>query len=476
MKWRWRPGTVRSYLLAWIISPIAVFIAIDTYTLYQSALNSANTAYDRMLVTTAYSIGDEIRHDGNSLQVSVSFAALEVYEAGYSTRMIYRVNDMEGSYITGDMDLPPYKQKLNDMPVSPTLLGIHEDRYGSAPVRVASIFQPVSLGASRTGVIVQIAEPIEFRKSVARNILWGTLSRQALLLAVVTLVTLSVVTRALRPLEDLRRQLDERRDDDLAPIKVPSAPRELLPVVGALDSLMERLHRQLDLQQRFVADASHQLRTPLAVLKTQLQSGLRGDAPPEVVLREMAGTVDRATNLANKLLSLAKVEQLRSKGEQFPCDLSAIASEVAVDLSPLISEKNLDFELKSENAWVRGHPWMVAEMMSNLLHNAIRHTPVEGRLGIAIEHTAFELALRIWDTGPGIATDMEESVFEPFAVSHASKGGGLGLTICAEIADSMGACLMLKNRVWGGVVEGLDAVVRFKNEEIECTPRPLPGG
>lgn len=462
MKWNWRPRSVRGYLLAWIISPIAVFIAIDTYTLYQSALDSANTAYDRMLVTTAYSVGDEIRHDENGLQVSVSFATLEVYEAGYSTRMIYRVNDVAGNFITGDADLPAYRTKFPELPLSPTLLGIHEDRYGNAPVRVATIVQPVTSGASRVGAIVQIAEPIEFRMSMARNILWGTLSRQALLLAVVTLVTLSVVTRALRPLEDLRSQLDDRRDDDLSPLHVPRAPRELKPVIGALDKLMERLHRQLDLQQRFVADASHQLRTPLAVLKTQLQSGLRGDAPPEVVLREMAGTVDRATNLANKLLSLAKVEQMRGKGGQVPCDLASIASEVAIDLSPLIAEKNLDFELKSEKAWALGHGWMIAEMMSNLLHNAIRHTPAKGRLGIVIEETAYDLSLRVWDTGPGIGAEMEKCAFEPFAVSHASKGGGLGLVICAEIADSMNASLTLKNRIRNGAVEGLDAVVYFK--------------
>jgi two-component system, OmpR family, sensor histidine kinase TctE len=464
MKWQWRPRSVRTYLLAWIISPIALFIAIDTYTLYRSALESANTAYDRMLVTTAYSVGDEVRHDANGLQVSVSFATLEVYEAGYSTRMIYRVNDLAGNLIAGDVDLPAYKPNLRDIPASPTLLGIHEDRYGHAPVRVASIYQPVAYGASRVGAIIQIAEPMEFRKSVARNILWGTLVRQALLLAVVTLVTLSVVTRALRPLEDLRRQLDERQDDDLSEVSVPRAPRELQPVIGALNMLMERLHRQLDLQQRFVADASHQLRTPLAVLKTQLQSGLRGDAPAEVVLKEMAGTVGRATNLADKLLSLVKVEQLRGKGEQTPCDLSAIAGEVAIDLSPLISEKNLDFELKSDKLWVNGHPWMIAEMMSNLLHNAIRHTPAEGRLGIAIEDAGDHYQLRVWDTGPGIPADIKESAFEPFAASYASKGGGLGLTICAEIADSIGASLSLENRYRNGAIDGLDAVVRFRKD------------
>lgn len=461
MRFPWRPRSVRSYLLAWIILPIVGFIVVDTVTLYHSALASANTAYDRMLVTTAYSVGDEIRHDDGHLHVSVSFASLEVYEEGYSTRMIYRVSDMQGNYVAGDMDLPPFHSELKTLPVSPKLVGIYEDQYGNAPVRIATVVQPVLADGARQGAIVQIAEPIEFRKSVARGLLWGTLSLQALLIAIVAFVTKFVVTRALRPLDDLRRQLDERREEDLSPLQAPGAALELQPVIGALNQLMDRLHRLLDLQQRFVADASHQLRTPLAVLKTQLQSGMRGDAPPEIVLREMAGTVDRATNVANQLLSLAKVEQLRGKGTKEICHLPTIAREVAIDLSPLISQKNLDFELKAEDLSMQGHPWMVAEMMSNLLHNAIRHTPQESRLGIIIEETSYAILLRVWDTGPGIATEIAARAFEPFAASYASKGGGLGLTICAEIADSMGADLTLRNRTIDGQIIGLDAMVRF---------------
>ena len=462
MKFSWRPRSVRTYLLAWIIAPIAVFIVINTFTLYYSTLDSANTAYDRMLVTTAYSVGDEIRHDGGQLHVSVSFASLEVYEAGYSTRMIYRVSDMHGQYVAGDIDLPAYQPGVKHLPVSPTLLGIYEGQYGNAPVRIAAVLQPVVTEGAREGAVVQIAEPIEFRKSVARRILWGTLTRQALLIAVVAFVTRLVVTRALYPLDDLRRQLDERREEDLSPLRAPDAAQELQPVIGALNQLMGRLHRLLDLQQRFVADASHQLRTPLAVLKTQLQSGLRGDAPPDVVLLEMASTVDRATNVANQLLSLAKVEQLRGKGIKQVCDVPAIASEVSIDLSPLISEKNLDFELKTEDATVQGHPWMITEMVSNLLHNAIRHTPTESALGITIESFTDVVLLRVWDTGPGISGEMEARVFEPFAASYASKGGGLGLTICAEITDSMEAELILKNRIEDGKVAGLDATVKFR--------------
>ncbi len=459
--WRWRPRSVRGYLLIGIIGPIALFILIDTYALYRSALGTANTAYDRMLVTTAYSIGDQLREDNHNIRAAVSFATLEVYEAGYSTRMIYKISDRQGNYIAGDSDLPSYRAGAIRWPADPALLKIYQERYGTAPVRVAVIYQPIKSDGAGGGAVIQIAEPLEFRESVVRDILWGTILRQALLLAIITATTTVAVTWALRPLAALRGQLDARRDDDLSPLLAPTAPRELRPVVAALNDLMNRLARLLDLQQHFVANASHQLRTPLAVLKTQLQSGLRGDAPPETILREMADTVGRATNVANQLLSLAKVEQVRNRGGQVPCALDVIVQEVAIDLSPLISDKDLDFELDALPVWVDGHDWMLSEMISNLLHNAIRHTPCKARLGIQIAERGDEILLCIWDTGPGLPEQAEAHVFEPFSTCHTSRGGGLGLTICAEIAASMGAVLTLKNRVDGDAVLGLDARVRF---------------
>ncbi len=463
-RWRWRPRSVRGYLLTGIIAPIALFIVIDTFALYRSALGSANTAYDRMLVTTAYSIGDQVRDEERQLRVNVSFATLEVYEAGYSTRMIYKVSDRQGNYIAGDRDLATYRAAPGAWPAAPALLQIYQGRYGSAPVRVAVIAQPFKPGnvGAGGGAVIQVAEPLEFRQSVVRDILWGTVLRQALLLAIISVTTTLAVTWALRPLAALRKQLDEKRDDDLSPLATPAAPRELQPVVAALNQLMARLCRLLDLQQHFVANASHQLRTPLAVLKTQLQSGLRGDAPPETILREMADTVGRATNVANQLLSLAKVEQVRNRGGQVPCALDVIVQEVAIDLSPLISDKDLDFELDALPVWVDGHDWMLSEMISNLLHNAIRHTPCQSRLGIRVGAHGDDVVLCVWDSGPGLAEQDEARVFEAFSTCHPSRGGGLGLTICAEIAASMGAELRLKNRPGtDGAVDGLDARVRF---------------
>ncbi len=453
--------SLRGYLLAGIIGPIALFIVIDAVNLYSRALESANAAYDRMLVTTAYSVGDQILVENGQLRTGVSFATLEVYESGFSTRMIYRISDRKGNYLAGDRDLAAFPGKAGKWPWVPTLLHVYEGVYGSAPVRIVAVAQPSRSRLAQDDVVIQIAEPLEYRRGAARDILWGTMLRQSLLLTLVAAVTMHVVTRALRPLESLRGQLDARQEDDLSPLDTPQAPVELRPVVAALNELMGRLHKMVDLQQRFVANASHQLRTPLAVIKMQLQSAMRGDFPAEQALREMSSTVDRATSVANQLLSLARIEQMRGKGTRERCDLAIVAQEAAIDLSPLISDKNLDFELAACSAWVEGRAWMAKEMVSNLLHNAIRHTPPESRLGIRVKLVDDGVELCVWDSGPGIADQNELRVFEPFAAAHSSKGGGLGLTICAEIADSMGAQLTLCNRGVDGKVYGLDARVAF---------------
>ena len=463
------PRSVKGRLLAWIIVPIAAFILIDTIVLYSSALDAANAAYDRMLVTTGYSIGDALRIDEGGLRQPVSYATLEVYEPEYSTRMIYAIRSPGGQFLSGDSDLARYLPPAGTrFPATPSLLHIYESNYGSAKVRVVAVYQPLAPQSKYPGVIIQIAELMENRTSVALGLLRGTLLRQAVLLAVVMLSTLLAVSAALRPLLALKQQLDERRDTDLAPVIDHSATPELSQMVAALNTLISRVGKLLGLQQRFVSDASHQLRTPLAVLKAQVQSGLRGDAPPLTVLGEIAGTAERAVNLADKMLSLAKVEQLRDRGQLEPCDIALIAQDVAIELSPLISGKNIDFSMEACGGEVLGHPWMVSELISNLVHNAIRHTPRDGRMGIRIAEEQGRLVLTVWDTGGGLSGDIRERLFEPFTATHDSKGCGLGLTICAEIAGSMGAALSLTNRIEAGAVAGLDA-------RLVAPPNPLKG-
>ena len=216
--------------------------------------------------------------------------------------------------------------------------------YNGEPVRVAVLLQPVAGGQGGGMATIQVAETLELRQALARQILIDTLWRQALLVLVISGVVLWVVQRATRPVRELSQRMLQRGEHDLAPIGTQDAPRELLPLVAATNQVMARLAHLLADQKRFVRDTAHQLRTPLAVLRTQLQSAQRGDVAPAQALQEMQGTVERATVLANQMLSLAKVEQLRQQGGAPVLDWAEITRAVALDLAPLIAQAGQDFE------------------------------------------------------------------------------------------------------------------------------------
>jgi two-component system sensor histidine kinase TctE len=244
-------------------------------------------------------------------------------------------------------------------------------------------------------------------------------------------------------------------------LRSPDAPRELIPLLDATNSLMARLQHLLEQQKRFVRDASHQLRTPLAVLKVQVQSALRGDVPAHQALLEISDTVERATGLANQMLSLAKVAQLTQQPSASDVDWSAILREVALDLSPLIANRDLDFDISTSPALIRTHDWMLRELCRNLLHNAISHTPANQPLSVRLMVDSRFAALVISDSGPGISDELRSRLFQAFSAGETRSGSGLGLTICHEIVQALGGSISLDNRLQHGRICGLDSTVRL---------------
>ncbi len=180
---------------------------------------------------------------------------------------------------------------------------------------------------------------------------------------------------------------------------------------------------------------------------------------PAQALHEMSGTVERATALANQMLAMAKVEQLRQQGGAPRVDWAGVVRAVALDLSPLIAERHLDFELDAAPAPVRAHEWALRELTRNLLHNAIRHTPERGRLWVRLRSGAQQATLTVADSGPGIAAEQRLRLFQPFSAGDSRSGSGLGLAICHEIVLSLGGEIRLDNREQHGRVIGLDATV-----------------
>ncbi|GCL63617.1 sensor histidine kinase [Pseudaquabacterium pictum] len=472
---------MRSRLLAGILLPVGLLVALNTFSLYQQAQRAANTAYDRTLLASAKAIGELLDVGGTparpQLLATVPYAALEAFEADNRSRMFFKVSGFQGEMVSGFDDLPAWRGRLPDKGIYAALVDFYDDRYQGQPVRVAVLLQPVSGQIGQGMATIQVAETLELRQTLARQVLLDTLWRQAALLAVIAVVVWAVVQQATRPVRQLSEAIEAREADDLSPIEAPQAPRELAPLIAATNHALQRQARLLAHQQRFVRDASHQLRTPLAVLKLQVQSAQRGDLPPQQALAEIGHTVDGATRLANQMLALAKVEQLRQQGDAPVLDWADTVREVALDLAPLIADAGLDFELDTQPAPVRGHVWALRELVRNLLHNALKHSPAGGGLQVRLAADGAEAVLTVADSGPGIADALRPRLMQPFVGGGGPGSTGLGLAICREIVQQLGGTLVLDNRpAASGGIAGLDAVVRLPLAAAGMPPGDNPAG
>ena len=455
--------SLRRHLLVGILVPIALFVLVDTYSLYRQALQAVNVAYDRTLLASTKSIGDllelENQNGRTTVRAHIPYSALEAFEADNRSRMTYRISDAQGQWIDGAKDLPQWTGTLPNQGPYAALADFYDDTFRGDPVRVAVLLHPLANGDVHAMATVQVAETLELRRALARQILLDTLIRQLLLITVITAVVMVVVQRVTRPVRRLSESLRLRREDDLTLIEAGDLPREIQPLTDATNQVMQRLQQVLDHQKRFVRDAAHQLRTPLAVLKVQVQSALRGDVAAAVALQEMQTTVDRATLLANQMLSLAKVEQVRQLQDYAVLDWAEVVRAVALDVSPLIAERDLEFDIDTLPCLVRAHDWMLRELTRNLLHNAVRHSPQGAPLSVSIGPIGSMAYLQIRDAGSGISDAMRQRLFQPFATGDTKSGTGLGLTIAREIVQALGGTIALNNRLQDQNVDGLDACV-----------------
>ncbi|MGE0350149.1 sensor histidine kinase [Hydrogenophaga sp.] len=464
-----RPVSLRRTLLLGILLPVFGFVLVNTVVLYRQALAAADTAYDRTLLATAKSLGEQLRVTGSGddlrIESTLLYSALEAFEADNRSRIFYRVSGLKGEMVSGFDDMPASRRDIPQKNLYAALVNFYDDEYRGVPVRMAVLLQPVSGVYEQGMATIQVAETLELRQTLARQILTDTLLRQAALVIVIALVVVFVVQRATRPVRALSHALSQRSENDLSPLPTEGAPRELLPLLDATNQHMQRLSHLLEHQKRFVRDTSHQLRTPLAVLKTQVQSARRGDAPPAQALEEIGHTVDRATELANQMLALAKVEQLRQDRGAPVLDWSDVVRAVALDLSALMAARSLDFSIDTQRAPVQAHEWALRELSRNLLHNAIKHTPEGSALSVVLVADRDTAALTIRDEGPGISAALRERLFQPFATEPGQapgiSGSGLGLAICHEIVQSLQGNIDLDNRVEHGQVRGLYATVRL---------------
>lgn len=288
-------------------------------------------------------------------------------------------------------------------------------------------------------------------------------------MAAIAVAVALVVHVGFRPTIQLGDSLQLRRTTDLTPIEGTHAI-EVQRLVDAINSLVAAQQESIERQRRFLADASHQLRTPFAVLKTQIQGLMSQQLDARATLPKMLSTVDKSSDLLRQLLAIEKVEQLRKAANWVEVDVATVVRDVVVEMSPIVARKQLDLSLESTKVVIETDPWLLAELIKNLLSNAIHHSTKGASLGVLVRELPSAYELIVWDNGGGVNAEIQARLFEPFASASGTNGVGLGLSICKQIATSMNAEVGLYNRVGDGRIVGADAVVRWPKSALGQQP------
>ena len=312
---------------------------------------------------------------------------------------------------------------------------------------------------------LQVAHALDERREIAAQSALRTLLPLAALIPFLGVLIWYAVGRGLRPLDSMSRAVAKRQPDAMAPLAETGLPEELRPLAGSLNALLARLDDALNAQRRFTADAAHELRTPLAALKLQVELVERApdDGARSSALAELEEGVDRASHLVEQLLAMARLEPEALARNFGDCDLVAMAKDVIVSRAALAADRKIDLGLaRSAAVRARGDAASLSMLLANLLDNALRYTPAGGRIDVAIDDDAGHAVLSVADTGPGIPASDRERVFDRFhrgaRAGADQNGSGLGLSIVKRIADAHGATVALDTGADG---RGLVARVRF---------------
>jgi len=427
---------LRGGLLTSLLPPVATLLLLGAVGAYFLSLEPASEAYDQALVDVGIALGERIRHSGENIALDLPGAAEQVLRTDKFDKIFYQVRRPDGSVLAGDRDLPaiPSMQAAADGVIA------YDGAYGGRPIRAVALKVPCGAQVC----VVQVAETTIKRAKLARNIVLSSLV-PALLIAVATLAMVWFgVKRGLSPLEDLSSEIRARSARDLRPIDPGHAPDEVRPLVGALNQLFDQVASASGNQQRFLANAAHQLRTPLAALQAHTQIALAQGVPEphRAELEQIQRATIRTARLAGQLLSLARAEPGGYRGEAFTgVNLRALVEDAADEWVHRALAKGIDLGFELADVEARGDALLLREALGNLIHNAIEYTPQGGRVTIRTGLRDGEPFLEVEDDGPGIPPAERAQVLERFyrVAGTSGAGSGLGLSIVREIAVAHGA-------------------------------------
>lgn len=464
-------------ILDWMLAPLLFVWPLSIAFTHYFANNVANFPYDQALREHVAAIARQVRLVNGKPVLSLPASARALLRADETDSVYFHVVTPSGKLLAGDKDLPMPTSVPDSQDEMPSELYMRDAEFNGQDLRIAYMYLAEPEMPRSSWVLIEVAETTEKRTQLANKIVASVILPQFIIIPLAVTLVWFGLSRGLRPLTRLRTTIEARDPGDLSPIATRRVPEELEPLVEAFNAMLERMKRSVEAQQRFVADAAHQMRTPLTGLKTQAQFAMR-ETDPEALrhaLRQIAMGVDRAGHLVNQLLTLARTEggELAQQEHQV-IDLAQVVREVVEDWVMFAIDKGIDLGYESEGlAMVNGNAFLIRELAKNLIDNALRYTPAPGHVTCRITSNPISVLLEVEDDGIGISEEQCEMVFERFfRVDDANtEGSGLGLAIVQEIAAQHEAQATLSPNVRG---KGAVARVVFPAWRRPDEPTPPP--
>ncbi len=471
-------------ILDWMLAPLLLLWPMSLGLTWVVAQTIANRPYDRELANVVRALAQQSEVQDTS---TTPLALLRRTEIERTVALLTRDDDEDRSYYqvlgrrgelvagAAGLDVPG-----DNAAPGGTEVRFRDDAIGDEPVRVAYLWLPDDAAppGAHGKALVQVAETLGKRSRLATEIIKGVILPQFVILPLAVLLVWFALARGIRPLAQLQQRIRQRESTDLSAIAEGDVPDEVAPLVRAINDLLQRLDHGIAAQRHFLADAAHQLKTPLAGLRMQaelaareIDSGRNDPASMKHALRQIAHSTQRASHMVNQLLALARAEDAGQALRRQPVDLTAVTRAVVRDFVPRAIERRIDLGFEgpeaSSSTRLQAEPVLLGELVRNLVDNALHYTPAGGTVTarVAPDRLGRGVVLQVEDTGPGIAPEDREAIFRSFyrAPDNPVEGSGLGLAIVREVAERHGAEVTVTDaRPRGpGVSPGAIFTVRF---------------
>ncbi|MBY0454372.1 MAG: sensor histidine kinase N-terminal domain-containing protein [Burkholderiaceae bacterium] len=467
-------------ILDWMLTPLLLLWPVSLALTWLVAQGIANKPFDRALEYNAHALAQLVTVQRGKAQFNLPQPASEILRADDSDIVYYQVTGPRGELLSGEKQLPRPEDAIPNVGE----VRLRDAELRGVDIRMAYIWVRLPLKDGPLA-LVQVAETREKRSVLATEIIKGVMLPQFVILPLAVLLVWLALARGIRPLNQLEERIRARSPDDLSPLDHKAVPLEVAPLVDSVNDLLTRLNDSMATQKRFLADAAHQLKTPLAGLRMQADLAQREGTSTEELkrsLQQIGRSSIRATHTVNQLLALARAESHAQK-RLVPCDLARLTMDVVRDSVPRALDKSIDLgydgaQPGDAGVWVDGNPTLLKELVRNLLDNAINYTPSSAlRPGVITARVLADrfgqvLLLQVEDSGPGVPESERELVFQPFyrVLGTGVDGSGLGLPIVMEIARQHGAEVILEDAHPGQNPPGARFTLRFSATGTEKLP------